>query len=209
MLAAWGIDTDGKPVFVGLAPASSESTTLQALSRQGRYQRPRHPAGQEVRLGQLTPPAGSLSATTPRRLSVTVTSTSSSRSPRSWSASLRRAHQGHQGSRAGPTWPRAAGRCYQGPPQGRVPCATIGLIDRDVSPAGPLRPQKLRQAPLLLLQTGHVTALPRRPNALRCVTGPRCCAINPIFASVRFPTSAGNPRPGPAHRQHDEIFVSR
>jgi putative transposase len=26
VLAAWGIDTDGKPVFVGLAPASSEST---------------------------------------------------------------------------------------------------------------------------------------------------------------------------------------
>ena len=26
MLAAWGIDVDGKPVFVGLAPASSEST---------------------------------------------------------------------------------------------------------------------------------------------------------------------------------------
>jgi hypothetical protein len=46
VLAAWGIDTDGKPVFVGLAPASSESTTPQALSRQGRYQRSRHPAGQ-------------------------------------------------------------------------------------------------------------------------------------------------------------------
>ena len=26
MLAAWGIDTDGKPVFVGLASAASEST---------------------------------------------------------------------------------------------------------------------------------------------------------------------------------------
>jgi putative transposase len=26
VLAAWGIDTDGKPVFVGLGPASSEST---------------------------------------------------------------------------------------------------------------------------------------------------------------------------------------
>jgi transposase-like protein len=26
VLAAWGIDTDGKPVFVGLAPAASEST---------------------------------------------------------------------------------------------------------------------------------------------------------------------------------------
>jgi putative transposase len=26
VLCAWGIDTDGKPVFVGLAPASSEST---------------------------------------------------------------------------------------------------------------------------------------------------------------------------------------
>jgi transposase-like protein len=26
VLAAWGIDTCGKPVFVGLAPASSEST---------------------------------------------------------------------------------------------------------------------------------------------------------------------------------------
>ena len=26
VLAAWGVDTDGKPVFVGLAPASSEST---------------------------------------------------------------------------------------------------------------------------------------------------------------------------------------
>jgi putative transposase len=26
VLAAWGIDTDGKPVFIGLAPASSEST---------------------------------------------------------------------------------------------------------------------------------------------------------------------------------------
>jgi putative transposase len=26
VLAAWGIDTDGRPVFVGLAPASSEST---------------------------------------------------------------------------------------------------------------------------------------------------------------------------------------
>ena len=26
VLAAWGIDTNGKPVFVGLAPAASEST---------------------------------------------------------------------------------------------------------------------------------------------------------------------------------------
>jgi hypothetical protein len=26
VLAAWGVDVDGKPVFVGLAPASSEST---------------------------------------------------------------------------------------------------------------------------------------------------------------------------------------
>jgi transposase-like protein len=26
VLAAWGIDTDGRPVFVGLAPAASEST---------------------------------------------------------------------------------------------------------------------------------------------------------------------------------------
>ena len=26
VLTAWGIDTDGKPVFVGLAPAASEST---------------------------------------------------------------------------------------------------------------------------------------------------------------------------------------
>jgi len=26
VLAAWGIDTDGKPVFIGLAPAASEST---------------------------------------------------------------------------------------------------------------------------------------------------------------------------------------
>lgn len=26
VLAAWGIDSDGKPLFVGLAPANSEST---------------------------------------------------------------------------------------------------------------------------------------------------------------------------------------
>ena len=31
VLAAWGIDTDGKPVFVGLAPASSESTDASCV----------------------------------------------------------------------------------------------------------------------------------------------------------------------------------
>jgi putative transposase len=32
VLAAWGIDTDGKPVFVGLAPAASESTDAATTS---------------------------------------------------------------------------------------------------------------------------------------------------------------------------------
>jgi transposase-like protein len=35
VLAAWGIDTNGKPVFVGLAPASSESTDADLTTHRG------------------------------------------------------------------------------------------------------------------------------------------------------------------------------